>query len=198
MDRKVTEKVLANLAGKTVLEFGCGTGKNTGYLAREAKSVLAMDFSEGMLKRARRNINAENVSFIQHDIRGSWPFKGERFDWVIGNLILEHIENLTPIFAEAYRVLKPRGFLFTCELHPYRQIKGVQAKFYPGKQDDEEKIAAYIHDVSEYISAGLAAGFGLDKIAEWRDRPDSPLEELPRLISIVFQKPGKYKIKNFS
>jgi len=150
-----------------------------------------MDFSEGMLKQAKHNVNAKNVSFIQHDIRERWPFKGEQFGWVIGNLILEHIENLAPIFAEAYRVLKPLGFLFICELHPYRQIKGVQAKFHSGKQEKEEKIAAYIHDVSEYINTGQEAGFGLDKIAEWRDQPDSPLTELPRLISIVLQKPGK-------
>jgi ubiquinone/menaquinone biosynthesis C-methylase UbiE len=50
-------------------------------------------------------------------------------DLVIGNLILEHVSNVAPIFAEAARVLRPGGVMYSCELHPYRQLRGGQAHF---------------------------------------------------------------------
>ncbi|HST19544.1 MAG TPA: class I SAM-dependent methyltransferase, partial [Blastocatellia bacterium] len=57
------------LAGRNVIEIGCGTGHNTEWLAERASSVLAMDFSEGMLRQAKARARSAHVRFVQQDIR---------------------------------------------------------------------------------------------------------------------------------
>lgn len=49
LDRVVTEKALANWQYKSILEIGCGTGKNTRFLSQISEYVHAIDFSEGMI-----------------------------------------------------------------------------------------------------------------------------------------------------
>src|SRR5512140_121761 len=71
------------LAGRDVLELGCGTGGNTAWLAERARSVLALDFSQGMMAVARERIAPRHgrdmaadapasasarVHFLRHDI----------------------------------------------------------------------------------------------------------------------------------
>ncbi len=56
----------------TVLELGCGTGKNTEWLVTKAKKVIGIDFSEKMLGKAREKISADKVTFIQGDLTRKW------------------------------------------------------------------------------------------------------------------------------
>ena len=53
LDQAVTRDTLADLQCKSILEVGCGTGKNTALLAQIGDRVRALDFSGGMLKRAK-------------------------------------------------------------------------------------------------------------------------------------------------
>ncbi|KAA3602850.1 MAG: class I SAM-dependent methyltransferase [Calditrichaeota bacterium] len=184
LDKIVTRISLTNLEDKNILELGCGTGKNTEFLVENSKSVFAMDFSEKMLKVAKEKVKAENVTFKVQDLTKNWELQNETFDIVLGNLVLEHIENLKPIFQESFRVLKSNGILFLCELHPFKQIGGSKAKF----SEEEIRINSFIHDISEFISAGLEVGFELVECKEWRKNKNSPLEETPRLISFKFSK----------
>src|SRR5712692_9637188 len=50
LDQQVTRDTLGNLSFKSILEIGCGTGKNTALLARIGGKVLALDFSEAMIE----------------------------------------------------------------------------------------------------------------------------------------------------
>lgn len=184
LDKIITRVSLTNLKNKNVLELGCGTGKNTEFLVEKAKSVVAIDFSDKMLKVAKEKIQAENVTFKTQNLTKTWDLPNENFDVVLGNLVLEHIKNLKPIFQEAFRVLKPNGILFLCELHPYKQLKGSKARF----SEEEIKITAFIHDISEFISVGLEIGLQLVECKEWRESKNSTLEEIPRLVSFKFSK----------
>src|SRR5476649_1237150 len=94
------------IAFESCLEIGCGTGKNTSWLAGKAKSVTAVDFSDEMLAKAKQKITLPNVSFKQADITHSWQFGTHCYDQVTFSLVLEHIENLDHIFSEVAKVLK--------------------------------------------------------------------------------------------
>jgi malonyl-CoA O-methyltransferase len=102
-------------------------------------------------------------------------------------LVLEHIEHVGPVFSEAARVLRSGGELFVCELHPTRQMYGRQAEFIDSETGECERIAAFLHDVSEYVNAGLGAGFELTHIGEWRDS-EGAQSDLPRLLSLQFRR----------
>src|SRR5919106_2681978 len=61
LDQKVMRDVLSNLHFSSILEIGCGTGKNTSFLSQIGAKVHAIDFSEGMIKKAKEKVQAENV-----------------------------------------------------------------------------------------------------------------------------------------
>jgi malonyl-CoA O-methyltransferase len=151
LDARVLREQL-DADGRDVVEVGCGTGKNTAWLAGRARSVVALDFSAGMLAKARERVSATNVRFVQQDLREGWPLDASIADVVTFDLVLEHVEQLGPVMAEAARVLRPGGVLFVCELHPFRQLKGGQAQFV-GVDGETVRVAAWHHDVADYARA---------------------------------------------
>ena len=185
LDAAVLRRHGPPIDGRDIVELGAGTGKNTVWLAERARSVVAVDLSSGMLERARDRVRAAHVRFLEHDIRRSWPLPTASADVVIANLVLEHVERLDPVIAETRRVLRPHGLLFLCELHPFRQLRGVQARFTHPDTGEEVRVPAWVHDVSEYVNAGIAAGFTLRHLGEWRDVPDAARTDAPRLLSLL-------------
>lgn len=173
------------LSGRRVIEVGCGTGRNTAWLAERSAEIVALDFSEAMLAKARHRVSDPRVRFVQHDARATWPFVDSYADVVIVMLILEHIHELQSFFAEAARVLCPGGKLFVCELHPMRQLTGGQAQFTEPNTGERQRITAFLHDVSEYVNTGLSVGLQLQHLGEWRDS-DAELSSMPRLLSLLF------------
>lgn len=187
LDATVVRRAPLDLSGRDVLELGCGTGKNTVWLAEHARHVIALDFSLAMIARAHERLTTSNVKFIRHDVRELWPVAAASVDVVVGNLILEHVHDLAPVFFEAARVLRPQGQLFVCELHPYRQLLGVQAHFTDPDTGETVKVTAHDHTVSEYVNGGISAGFSLRELGEWLEdgaASDAP----PRLIALLFDR----------
>jgi len=185
LDQKVTQDLLAGLHFRSILEIGCGTGKNTSFLVQIGQTVNAVDFSEGMIERARSKVQAVNVRFSKMDITQKWIFDDQSFDLVVCNLVLEHIQDLSFVFAEAARTLQPDGRFFINELHPFRQYGGGKARFYR----DEEKIEvdAFIHHISDFLNAASTRGLSLVKLTEYWHAADE--NKPPRLISLLFEKP---------
>jgi len=186
LDAEIVRRAPLAVDGGDVLELGCGTGKNTAWLAERARTVVALDFSAGMLARARERVRTASVSFVRHDVRDPWPVPGAACDVVIGNLVLEHVEELAPVYREAARVLRPGGRLFLCELHPYRQWRGGQARFTDEATGEAVRVTAYVHTAAEYVNAGLAAGLTLRHLGEWLE-PGAPTDAPPRLLSVLFE-----------
>lgn len=181
---KVLRSYPLNLSNCDVLEIGCGTGVNTGYLADQSRQVLAVDFSSGMLAQCRRIISNPNVIFKQQDIRNRWEIDDRTIDAAIIMLVVEHIENLSHIYQEAARVLRAGGELFICEYHPYRQMQGKQARYVDVDSGEEKLIPAYLHQISEYVNLGMEQGFELLNLGEWSDEGDSAIDQLPRLVTV--------------
>lgn len=185
---EVLRKVDLNFQGRRVIEVGCGTGRNTEWLARpEAGStnIVAMDFSDAMLARARVRVNYSRVRFMQHDVRATWPLADDSADVVIVMLVLEHVEDLQPVFAEAARTLSTGGELFICELHPTRQLMGKQARFTNAKTGEHTRVTAFLHETADYLKAGESSGFELMDQSGWYDE-DAPSDNPPRLFSLRF------------
>jgi malonyl-CoA O-methyltransferase len=170
------------LQDATIIEMGCGTGLNTGYLAEHARQLTALDFSEGMLAQAKAKTTSDRIIFKQCDITGHWPVSNAAADLIVGNLVLEHIEELAPVFSRVFNALKPGGQMFICELHPARQMLGTKAVFTDGAGQAVD-FPAYFHDVSDYVNAALSVGFHIVELSERRD-DDANKMEPPRLITL--------------
>jgi len=185
LDEQVMQTLLGNLRFDSVLEIGCGTGKNTALLASIARTVHAVDFSEAMLAKAKERSAFDNVTFTEADINQPWPCEDRSSNLIACNLVLEHIVRLRFVFAEAARVLADGGQFFISELHPFRQYQGVQAEF--NRDDETTRIPAFVHHISDFIAAAEVNNLRLVKMNEWWH--DLDRGKPPRLISFIFR-PG--------
>lgn len=188
LDQRATQDALADPGCENIMELGCGTGKNTAFLTRIGRRILALDFSPGMLSLAKAKLDSERVVFVVADLTKPWPCKSESFELIVCNLVLEHIEDLDAVFAEVSRALKSGGRFFVSELHPFRQYKGTKANF---QTDDEAiEIHAFVHHLSDFTESARVNGLVLRRMKEWWHEEDQ--NKLPRLVSFMFEKPSLF------
>lgn len=177
-------KTLANISFDAVLEAGCGTGKNTVWLSEKAKQVTAIDLSDEMLSKAKKKINSGNVQFLQTDITNEWTFTNQLYNLISFSLVLEHIQNLDHIFNETYKKLKPAGYVYIGELHPFKQYTGTKARF--DTRNGRRIVECFNHHISEFIQTAKKYKLMLLDIEEYFD--DNDITKIPRILSILFQK----------
>jgi malonyl-CoA O-methyltransferase len=184
LDEEMSRLLLQGRRWSSILELGCGTGKNTRWLSQIGDRVRAMDFSPAMIERAGQKAAFENVTFTVADLTGSWPIAAGSIGLISCNLVLEHISDLRPVFAEAARVLSADGEFLVSELHPFRQYQGVQARF--EHNGGTIAIPAFVHHVSDFLDAAAGANLSLQRLDEWWHTEDEG--KPPRLISFMFRK----------
>lgn len=166
------------------LEIGCGTGKNTCWLAEQAGIVTAIDFSEKMLSIARQKINNKNVRFIHADILQPWNFVDHPVDLVAISLVLEHVEHLPTFFEKLKQVVADQGTVYIGELHPFKQYIGSSARF--ETEEGIQRLTCFTHSVSDFIIAAKANGFQLMELDEFFD--DENRNTIPRILCLQFKK----------
>lgn len=182
LDAKAIRSVLADIKAENILEIGCGTGKNTAWLATKCAQLKAVDFSKDMLAIAKSKVTSENVAFKRADITKKWTFGKAQL--ITCSLVLEHIENIDFVFQQAAKSLRKKGYFFICEYHAYRQIQGKGAKF---EQDGKElKIEYFVHHISDFHEAAKRNGFIMNDLQEWFDTENR--NSIPRVVSFLFQK----------
>ena len=103
------DEFIASLAGKKVLDIGCGAGQITDYLTQRGIGTIGIDFSEELLKIAKQNF--PNSKLILADIC-DYEQK-EQVDGIITKDVLFHLsdENLLHVLQKFRRMLKPNGNL---------------------------------------------------------------------------------------
>lgn len=182
LEKRACETVLSTITFDYVIELGSGTGKNTSWLADRAKHVLSVDLSEEMQAVAKQKIGSANVDFQIADIKQEWNF--DTVDLITCSLILEHVEDLGFVFAQASKHLGSGGHFYICELHPFKQYAGSKARF---ETDDGVRVLdCFVHNVTDYTDAAIASGFSVSRIEEWFD--DDDRTQIPRLISFLVKR----------
>jgi ubiquinone/menaquinone biosynthesis C-methylase UbiE len=183
LEKRACESVLSTIEFGDVIEFGGGTGKNTGWLASRANRVLSVDLSEEMQAIAKQKIASSNVEFQISDISRKWDLALPNADLITCSLILEHVEHLGNVFAEAKRHLRPGGRFYVCELHPFKQYAGSKARFETA--EGTHVLDCYVHNITDYTDAATANRFAIERIDEWFDGDDRT--QIPRLLSFLFR-----------
>jgi SAM-dependent methyltransferase len=102
---------LGDVAGRRVVDFGCGSGANTVLLGHRGAHVWGIDISTDLLRLARRRLAISGCDNEATFIVGSaheMPFPDASIDVVFGIAILHHLD-LDLVSREVRRVLKPGG-----------------------------------------------------------------------------------------
>lgn len=98
-----------------VLDFGCGWGGETIWLASKVRSVVGVDIESSSIAQARRALGGtrlNNCAFLAMK-HGSVPLPDASVDAVFSTDTFEHVMDLDLAFGEIARVLRPGGVLVT-------------------------------------------------------------------------------------
>ncbi|MBX9455055.1 MAG: methyltransferase domain-containing protein [Rhizobium sp.] len=102
------------IAGKDMLDIGCGSGGITLHIAKRfsPRSITGFDVEKPVIREAARRAQeaelSDRVLFVQAP-PGRLPFEDASFDIVFSKDAMVHIPDKNAIFAEIFRVLRPGG-----------------------------------------------------------------------------------------
>lgn len=183
LEQKATQTIFKSKHFKSVLELGCGTGKNTHFWASISDHVTAVDFSEGMLAVAKTKVVKPNVEFLTLDISEKWDFGKGEFDLIACSLTLEHLDDIQSVFEQAAFSLQKGGVFYICELHPdkHKSGKGHPRFIFENKT---VYIKTHLHSSSDILQIAKKHLFKLIKISDWHTENN----DYPGIISYVFKK----------
>lgn len=126
--READVGLLGVVAGRSVLEIGCGGAQCSRFVAGQgAARVVASDVSAGMLARAR-TLNQQaldpvnRIPLIQCD-GAALPFPDESFDVVFTAYgVVPFVADSASVMKQAARVLRPGGRFVFSTTHPVRWV----------------------------------------------------------------------------
>ena len=99
-----------------VLDFGCGGGAHTWYLAREGFDVYAFDGSESAIKRAKKRMESDGLQ-AHFEVSDALELNYENnfFDVIIDNVaIYANVKDkIVTMYQKIFDILKPGGKLQT-------------------------------------------------------------------------------------
>jgi len=136
-----------------VLDMGCGTGNYTAAIQQVAASVIGIDASTGMLKRARTKFS--DLSLVRGDVT-SLPFPSDIFDGALAIQVLHHIKEKELFMKETHRVLR-KGACLAIDSCSHQQMRTFWLYHYFPKGLDLD--LARIPDCGEIASLLERTGF---------------------------------------
>ncbi|HEU5099460.1 MAG TPA: class I SAM-dependent methyltransferase [Roseiflexaceae bacterium] len=112
-------RMLGDVAGKHVLDAGCGQGYLCRLLAKRGAHVTGVEPAEPMIGYAAERERGEQlgIAYVQADL-SSWSPAGEQFDAAIANMVLMDIPDYQRAVVNCVRALKHGGSLIVSILHP--------------------------------------------------------------------------------
>jgi 2-polyprenyl-3-methyl-5-hydroxy-6-metoxy-1,4-benzoquinol methylase len=123
------ERLIRIEPGVTILDVACGAGRFSRRMAELGAHVVAFDFSERFIERARQR-TPDSMTTIEYHVADATDeqqllaFGAERFDGAVATMALMDIADITPLFRALARLLKPGGWFVFSVLHPCFETAG--------------------------------------------------------------------------
>jgi len=158
--------LLGDVRGLTVADIGCGTGRHALAMAEAGATVIGVDFSMGMLAKAKAKRSAGTVHFVRHDVTRGLPFVSRAFDRVTCCLVLGHIGDLADMLYDMARICRVGGFVCLLGFHPAMGLLGLQAQCTDPATGRKTRPASVTHQLSDYVMAATRAGLRIEHMSE--------------------------------
>ena len=188
-ERPATLALAGDVAGRRILDAGCGSGPLSAALRDRGAIVTGFDKSAGMLKLARKRLG-KDADLQVADLGRPLPYPDGAFDDVIASLVLHYFEDWTEPLSELRRVLKPGGRLIASVNHPIvgHPVVRPGADYWATYEWAEQittasgqsyTLANWHRPLPAMIEAFISAGFRITAVSEPPPAPDTPRELLP-------------------
>ncbi len=162
--------------GLRAVDLGCGTGELLELLAPACAEVVGVDREEAMLDVARARVSDHTHVRLEKALLDALPLESATMDLATCVLVLHHIRELAPVFAEARRILRPGGRWVVVDMAAH-------------DREDFRRSMGHAHGgFSEDRLADLAETAGL-QLTRWSPLPPDPSAQGPGLFVAVLQ-PG--------
>jgi SAM-dependent methyltransferase len=181
--REATAHLLGDVAGRDVLEVGCGAAQCSRWLRTQGARPVGFDLSAGQLAHARRLEQATGVvvPLVQCDAQ-QLPFADGAFDLACSAYgAVPFVADSAAVMREVARVLRPGGRWVFSTTHPvrwcFRDDPGpgglvVEASYFDRRayvEQDADGAATYVEHhrtIGDRVAEIVAAGLVLDAIVE--------------------------------
>lgn len=112
----IFKKIIKNspLKKASVLDIGCGTGRNISYVKdtsdKNKFDFFGIDYSKSCIGFAKEQYKEKDITYVQHDGK-KLPFPDNSFEFIVSSHVLEHIykKDASMYFSEISRILKKDG-----------------------------------------------------------------------------------------
>ena len=182
-------RLLGNLAGKRVLELGCGGAQCSIAFAKQGAIAIGVDFSAEQLAFARRLCEREGVRVELHqgDLADLAMVRAESIDLAFSSYSFGYVEDLNRVFRQVHRVLKPNAPLVFSLPHPaYDMIDDddpehpllVRRSYFDRSPIDYEwngiGFTDYHHTISDLYMGLVRASYRVDYLLELEPTSSGP------------------------
>lgn len=179
-------RLLGDVHGRDVLEYGCGAAAWSIALAQRGARVTGLDNSARQLEHARAAIAAAGVDVrLVHSAGEATPFDAERFDLIFcdhGAMSFAAPELTIP---EVARIARPGAAFVFCTEHPLHAVAWDDAADGPSRAlqrayftldrstDPADGAINFVRPIGEYVRLLDANGFALERLIEPRPAADA-------------------------
>lgn len=132
--------------GQTILDIGIGTGLGSDLFRKAGLKVHGIDISPQMLDACRRKGLTE---LTLHDLTMTpYPFDAESMDHAVCTGVLNFFGDLSPVFKETNRILRPGG-LFAFVVGDRSENEPGEIEVGPEHTKTDQTITMYLHSAQQ-------------------------------------------------
>lgn len=149
LERPSLQALLGDTHNLDVLDLGCGSGIYAEYfLSQGASSITCVDFSEQMIKLVNDKFGNSVKAYVQDLSQGLPHESSVSADVIVCPLVVHYLKDLSPLFKEVFRVLKPGGYMVFSTHHPFADF----ASTLSGNYFEQEYITQQWDTVGEPVT----------------------------------------------
>ncbi len=192
------QRLLNITKGQSVLDVACGSGFFSKYCSEAGAHVTGIDIAPELITIAK-NLKLPNTTFSVGNVETLPTVADKSIDTAFCILALQNIRNVSSVFKEVNRTLKPGGRFLVVLNHPtfripkqsswgwdeatkteYRRIDGyltesqIEIDMNPGSHTKKEMTVSFHRSLQYYFKVATNAGFCVSRLEEWISHREPP------------------------